>query len=535
MRLEIIREGRLNRNEIDELSGKIGDFLKTNTEKELALGLKLSLEDKILSISECLGEDTQYSLATGTVFRRPFVRFCYSGVPFDPCSDSDNEDENWSNRIISDMGLSPIWRYKNNENILELRLQKKKSGSIASIAIAIILSIILGFGGLFLLSDSIREQICSLLFVPLKNMFLQMLATFAGFMMLLSVSCGIFNMGDVSLFSKIGKNMFRRYIVFTLLVAAVVAVSCFFLFPSASSIGQEGLTGNSGLSEILNLIYSIVPGDPITPFETGNAMQIVFLGILLGVTILMLGEKAENIKNVATELNAVIMELMSMICKLLPFYIFFLIADMIWSGTFKLLLQIWKPLVITLLFYVVFLAGILIQFSIKYKVSLSVLIKKLLPTYIICVTTASSLIAFGKTTDDCVNVFGIDEKNVKIAQPIRCILFKPAFAIELVVFSFSMAQIYGVRTSISWMILDIIVCTILSIATPPVSGGTLIIFGILFPQMGIPLEAMAFAATCDVFYDFLDVAMNNTWGILENVSQAEKQKMLNKEILQSDK
>ena len=85
MRLEIVREGRLSRNEIDELSDRLGDFLKANTEKELALALRFSLEDKILSISEGLGEDTQYSLATGTVFRRPFVRFCYSGVPFDPC------------------------------------------------------------------------------------------------------------------------------------------------------------------------------------------------------------------------------------------------------------------------------------------------------------------------------------------------------------------------------------------------------------------------------------------------------------------
>lgn len=76
-----------------------------------------------------------------------------------------------------------------------------------------------------------------------------------------------------------------------------------------------------------------------------------------------------------------------------------------------------------------------------------------------------------------------------------------------------------------------IVCTIPAIAAPPVSGGTLIIFGDLFQQMGCPMEAMIFAAACDVFYDCPDVAINNAPGILENAYQEDRHGMVDKAVL----
>ena len=109
----------------------------------------------------------------------------------------------------------------------------------------------------------------------------------------------------------------------------------------------------------------------------------------------------------------------------------------------------------------------------------------------------------------------------------------PGTVIELTVLIYSMAQIFGVQISLTWMITGVIVSSVLAIAAPPLPGGVALVVGILFAQMGIPSEAIAFAVACDVFYDFLDSAVTNSVGILECAMQADKFGMLDHDVLKS--
>lgn len=513
--------------QLDELLGKSGE------DRQTALRIRLTMEDLILNVCEELGEDTPYTLSSGKLLGRQFIRFTYRGLPFDPCNSSDDSTDNWSSRIMSDMGLSPIWHYKNGINTLELKLKRKRMGNMKAILLAIILALICGFPGAALLPGYIKEGFSELLFVPVQRLFFNLMSTFAGFMILLSVSCGIFNMGNISSFSRIGKLIFKRFIGFTLLLASGISAICYFLFPTASDTGSSSGFNKEGLSRILQLIYDIVPGDPITPFATGNAMQIVLLGIIIGITILLLGDKADNLKTVAEELNSLINSILSGVCKLLPIYIFFILINMIWCDTIKQIINIWKPFVTLLVLNAVMLTGMVLYISVKYRISAVMIIKKLLPTFMICLTTASTISAFGMTVNDCVDKFGIDKKYLKVVHPIKCIIYMPGVVTMLIVMIYSMSNIYDVKTNISWIILGILISSILTVSVPPIPGAVAMLFGILFSQMGIPAEAMAFAITCDVFYDFLDTATNNTVGILEYILQADKLDMLDKEKLRA--
>ena len=50
---------------------------------------------------------------------------------------------------------------------------------------------------------------------------------------------------------------------------------------------------------------------------------------------------------------------------------------------------------------------------------------------------------------------------------------------------------------------------ILSVATPPVVGGTTVCFSILFSQLGLKSEALAVIISINAFFEFLTVAVNN--------------------------
>ncbi len=526
----IIREEKLTRMEVDIISEKLDELLsKSDTDKQNALRIRLTLENLILYVCEELGEETRYTLSTGKVLGRQFIRFSYQGIPYDPCRITDGQSDsqsNWSQRIMSDMGLSPVWHYNNGVNTLELKLKRKRMGNMQAILLSIAIAAVCGFSGAALLPDNIKEGFSDLLFKPMQSLFFHIMSTFAGIMILLSVSCGIFNMGNISSFSKIGKVMFRRFIGITVMLAAGVSAICYFLFPTLSDTDGSAGINKEGISKILDLIYDIVPGDPVTPFATGNAMQVVLIGIIVGITILFMGDNANSIKTVAEELNSMINSILSGICRLLPLYIFFIIINMIWCDTFRQMINIWKPFVTLLVMNAVMLTFMVFYISIKYKVSAVTIVKKLLPTFLVCITTASTISAFGQTVNDCVEKFGIDKKYMKVVHPIKCIIYMPGVIVMLIVMIFSMANIYDVKTNISWIILGILMSSILTIAVPPIPGALAMLFGILFSQMGIPAEAMAFAVTCDVFYDFLDTATNNTVGILEYVLQADKLDML---------
>ena len=534
MSTKIIRQNKLTRAEVDKLSEEIDALLKNNdTEKTMRMRIRYTLEDMILTVCERLGEDTSYTLITGSSFKRPFIRFLYEGSPFDPCS-SDDPLENWSNRIMSDKGISPVWQYKNGVNSLEIKLKRKHISSMGTILLGICMALILGFLGAFLLPNDIKTNITEMFIRPCQNVFFNLMRVFSGLMILLSVSCGIFNMGDMSSFSRIGKLMFRRYISFTVIIAAAISAVCYFLFPSASNAAGLESTNTSGLSDIVHLVFDIVPSDIISPFSTGNAMQIVLISVIIGVAILLLGEKTQYLKKTAEDLNTLILSIMSFICKLLPFYIFFIFIDMIWSDKFIEIVNVWKPFIAASVISLLMLTGNIIYVSFKLKVGISIIIKKLSPTFLTAVTTASTLAAFSQTINNSTTKFGVDENYVKVAHPITNVIYMPPLLSELLVMIYCMAQIYDIQISISWIVLGILISSILTIAAPPIPGTATLLFGIIFSQMGIPAEAMAFAVTCDIFYDFLDSAVINSMGMMEYILQADKLNMLDKEVLRKE-
>ena len=535
MKTETIRENKLSRSEVDLISEEINDFLeKENTEKQDRIRIRYTMEDKILNVCETLGEDTPYTLTAGTMYRRKFIRFEYGGNPFDPCTSAEDPSENWSNRIMADMGLAPVWRYKNGLNLLELRSKRKQIGSIKQILLAIVIALAVGFLGYFFMPENIRENIAALFFEPLQGVFLNLLAIFAGIMIVLSVTCGIFNMGDMASFGKVGRRLFRRFIGITVLMAVIDAVVCYFVFPTVHAAGNSASMSAEGLSDIMSVLYNIVPTDPLTPFTTGNAMQIVLIGIILGVAILVFGERKDTVKNFFEESNSLVTNILTAICKFVPWYLFFVLTDMIWSGEFEAIGNVWKPFVVMVVIEFVMISVTILYVSIKFKVRFICIVKKLLPTFLPALSTASTLSVFSRTISDSTKKFGVDAKYVKMAHPIRSILYMPGLVTELMVVMFSMAAIYKVETSVSWVILGVFVIVVLTLATPPIPGSVVLILEILFTQMGIPSGAIAIAVTCDLFFDFLDTAVNNSMGIMEYILQADKMGMLDKEVLRKD-
>ena len=534
MSVETTRKDKLTRGEVDFLAEEIGSFLdKSDLERATRLRIRLMIEDQILSVCERLGEDTEYKFETGKVFGSRYIRFSYAGESYEPGADSDDPSENWSKHLMADMGLAPTWQYKNGVNILELKLGKKNISSIMAILIALGLALLIGFATTAVVPEDVKSILIELVLDTLEKVFFSLLSVFAGIMILLSVTCGIFNMGDMSTFSKVGKTMFGRFLGLTIVFVSASSILCFFVFRPEIGIGSLNGVSREGISEIVQMIYNMIPSDPITMFMTGNAMQLIFLGLILGIALLILGEKVRHVEELAEQGSLLVTSVLSIICKLLPVYIFMIAFEMIWSGTFVRMLNIWKPFLMYCVLAMVIIVLYIFSLTVRYKVGFLTVTKKILPSVLIGLTTASSVSAYGQVMNDSEKKLGVEEKFVSVIHPIAEVLYKPSFAVELVILVYCMAKQYDVKTSIAWMIMGIIMCTVIAMATPPLPGAAAISFGILFSQMGVPEEAMAIAITCDLFCDFIGTAIDTGAAMVEFVLQADRIKVLDREVLRS--
>ncbi|MBR3619899.1 MAG: cation:dicarboxylase symporter family transporter, partial [Clostridia bacterium] len=219
------------------------------------------------------------------------------------------------------------------------------------------------------------------------------------------------------------------------------------------------------------------------------------------------------------------------ISKFVPFFIFFVILNLIWSNELHVILSMWKPyLTFTVLLIVIHLFMLAIV-SMRESVSFITLFKKILPTFLIGLGTASSTALSGECADCLTKRLGINSRLVEFGHPIGYVIFMPYTAVNFLVCAFYMAHYYKVQVSLLWLVIGVLLCAFVAIATPPVPGGAIAAYTVIFTQLGLPHQAIAIMISTDILFDFLATAFDSTILQLAMVRLADKTGMLDFETL----
>ena len=105
----------------------------------------------------------------------------------------------------------------------------------------------------------------------------------------------------------------------------------------------------------------------------------------------------------------------------------------------------------------------------------------------------------------------------------------PSGAIQFFIISLCTGQSFGTEITIVWIITSIITSTILAIATPPIPGGGLSCYTILFAQLGIPSAGIALVISIELLMDAFLTACNLAFLQTELVLSAKKLNLLDEE------
>ena len=494
------KEYALTNEAIRQAVNDVDPFLKKEkVDRQNAIRLRLTLEELLLRLHEVEDAPASFRLSTVRRFGKASILLRYGGGRIDPTA-APAEDETWQSQILTNLGLSPSWGYRSGRNTVRMDLPGARGMStLLRLLIAAAAAAAVGAAGSFL-PETVRAGLIEYLLTPMFNTFLGLISTLTGIMIFLTVASGIFGIGDTAALNRIGKTALPRFLVSAFLYAGITLLVTLPFVPLHQAPAAQG---ESQIGKITEMIFDILPKNPVRPFLDGNMMQIIALAVLTGVVLLILGDRMKPVCTLIENLSTVVRMMMEIVCRLIPLFVFVSLVRQIWSESARSMLTLWKPLGLFVLTILLVSVLLLLITSLRTKASPALLLRKAMPAFLVGVTTASSMAAYSNSETDCVRHMGISKKLFDFGFPIGMVVYMPGAAIEFVIVPVFLAQLYGMEVNLSWYVMALLLAAVLSFAVPPTPGASLTCYGIVLAQLGIPLEGMLMAVTLDIVFDFL--------------------------------
>lgn len=494
----------LNSKDIDAASNEAIKFL---TDKHVAskdiTRIRLGLEDTLLRYQEYFGEDTRFILKCTKFAGNIKVTIFVKGLMYDPYNKNEETDEEneFMRHAIFTNSDAPQWRYQKGYNVFCFEAARKSLPSWFNLALAIVLAIVCGLG-LKAAPANVSNLVCAEIVAPLMDCFMNVIKAVASPLICLAVIWGMYSIGDATTFGIIGKKLTRRLMLYfnaILIMSGIVSIA---MLPVKYGAGASSFA----FDQIYKMILDIVPSDIVSPFSSGNTLQVFFLGLVIGLALLVAGERVRIVSAFVEELNMLVQMIMSYIGKFIPIFVFGSLLNIIVLNDFTQLSSTYMLVIINLITCLISLVALLAITGIKLKVSPLHIWKKMMPNVMLALSTGSSSAALSDVLSTCKTKFGVKDGFTNFGIPFAQIIFKPGTTMIYMTSSFFIASLAGIEISISWFVTALIVCVILGIASPPVAGGTLAAFTVLFAQMSLPIEYLAIIFTVGTLIDFFATA-----------------------------
>ena len=291
-------------------------------------------------------------------------------------------------------------------------------------------------------------------------------------------------------------------------MTALVALISLPFFNLKAGNAQSG----NQYAELYRMVLDIIPGNLFTPFSQGNTLQIMFIGVIVGLMMLMIGKDMQVVADLVEQFGYIVDGIMGFISRLIPLFVFGSLFSILASSELGVLAAGGK-------FFVSVLAGcaLLSLFHtviawVKLRMTPVEWWKKTFPTFLIALTTASASAAFAENKKTCLKQLDISPRLTNIGIPFGQLLYPPGSAVLFWFAAVSVAESNGLEVSAVWYIIAVAISVILSLASPPVPGGMTASFAVLFAQLGLPTSDLAVILSLTSILDFAATATNVNGG-----------------------
>ncbi len=260
---------------------------------------------------------------------------------------------------------------------------------------------------------------------------------------------------------------------------------------------------------IKDTLTNIFPTNPVAAMAEGNMLQIILFALLLGVATSKTGNRGLKIKEMFSDLNAVMMKLITLLIELAPIGVFCLMAKLFttvgWEEIGKLIMY-FGTVVLVLALHVSLVYPMLLGFL--RALNPITFFKKMREVVLVAFSTSSSGATIPVTLRTVREKLGVSNEVSSFVVPLGATINMDGTAIMQGVATVFVAQLYGIDLSGADYLLVILTATLASIGTAGVPGVGLIMLVMVFNQVGLPVEGIMFIIGVDRLLDMMRTAVN---------------------------
>lgn len=433
------------------------------------------------------------------------------GTPLDTQDMSPDAELSIRNMILRSVVDDLKYRNRSGINTVRITVVRSKRAMLYQTLGAMVLAILLGV----VLRLAAPEVLCTglndMLLVPVKTMFMNALKMIVTPVVFFSIVSCIGQFSDLSEMGKIGGRVIGLYLMTTVLATAV-GVGMFYLFrPGNPAAAAGAVVGGYQAQELevsfIDTIVGIVPGNIVKPFLEANMLQLIFLAVLCGIAVGMIGKYSKLLSELFTACNELFLKITVLLVRFMPLAAFCSILSMMLQTGTQALVSIVSIFSVFVLGLAVMMAVYCLMMLVFARLNPVPFGKKYAPTMVQVFSMASSNAALPLNIDACKKM-GVSPKVYSLSLPLGATINMDGTCIYLSVVALSLARVYGMEIPAAALMSVVISIIVLSIGAPGVPGSGLICLSVLLTQLGVPVEAVGLVMGIDPLVGMLRCMSN---------------------------
>ncbi|MEB3211423.1 MAG: dicarboxylate/amino acid:cation symporter [Leptolyngbyaceae bacterium] len=345
---------------------------------------------------------------------------------------------------------------------------------------------------------------------------------------LFSLAAGVASLNDTAKLGRIGGKSIAIYLCTTALAITIGLLAANLAKPGKSfpeekraqlaeqyqaEAGTKVETANKERAKSTwTILLDIFPKNPFGAMATGNTLQVVVVGLLVGFAITLLPrEQASPLLQFFEGMTQVVIKIVELILKIAPIAVFALIAVAIADLGIDVLASL-------AIYCLTVVAGLAIMMFLVYPGILRILtpvryarfFKAISPAQLLAFSSSSSGATMPVTMECVEKRLGVSEDVTSFVIPVGATINMDGTALYQGVAAVFIAQLFNMDLTLSQQLTIVLTATLASIGTAAVPGVGIVMLVIVLDSVGLPVEGIAVILGVDRILDMCRTSVNVT-------------------------
>ena len=430
--------------------------------------------------------------------------------------------------------------HRNRVNKVRILVDRSRQRMLIQTTAALLIGLAVGILMKFVFPPVLSGGLTTYLLNPIKTMFMNSLRIVIGPVIFFSIISCISGFKDLTELGRIGIKVMGTYL-FTTLIAILLAFGISMVLKPGTFGFAMPMAGNMGAvnvdlsvdTSLLHTIINIVPSNLLSPFLESNTLQIIFLAVLCGIAVGLIGEHTSLLQEFFEACNSLFLTITTLITRLIPEVVFCSVAMMAANTDGSSLAYVLGYAGVVLLGFLCMILMYGLLLLILGRLNPITFFKKNWEGMLTSLMLSSSSAVIPTNIRICTEKFGVSPKVCNFSIPLGATINMDGTCIYLTITGLFLARAFGVPVPTSAMVSLAITIILISLGCPGIPGAGMVCLGIVLSQIAVPIEAIGLIMGINPFLDMFCTMSNTTGDVAASLIVAKSEGLIDLDIYNS--